>query len=96
LYRVRAGSISDEYRSHGWLTWEAATANLLSLSRVRAQRGLRRGLRMHYVRLWRRWNAADRDLPPAMCTKLEDVMTAVPPPPRADVWMTLARDAVSA
>ena len=96
LYRVRTGSISDEYRSHGWLTWEAATANLLSLSRVRAQRGLRRGLRMHYVRLWRRWKAADRDLPPAMCTKLEDVMTAVPPPPRADVWMTLARDAVSA
>lgn len=96
LYRVRAGSISDEYRSRGWLTWEAATANLLSLSRVRAQRGLRRGLRMHYVRLWRRWMAADRDLPPAMCTKLEDVMSAVPAPPRVDVLMTRARDAVSA
>jgi glycosyltransferase involved in cell wall biosynthesis len=96
LYRVRAGSISDEYRLRGWLTWEAATANLLSLSRMRAKRPLRRALRMHYVRLWHRWNAPGRELPPSMRTKLEDVMAVVPPPPRMDVLMTRARDAVSA
>ena len=96
FYRVRPGSISDEYRSRGWLTWEGVAANLLSMSRVRAKRSLRRGLRMHYVRLWRRWHASERDLPSSICSSLDDVMKAVPPPPRLDVAMTRARDAISA
>jgi glycosyltransferase involved in cell wall biosynthesis len=96
LYRVRPGSISDEYRSRGWLTWEALAANLLSMSRVRAKRALRRALRMHYVRLWRRWHASERTLPDSICGLLDDVMKSVPPPPRLDVIMTRARDAVSA
>ena len=96
LYRVRPGSISDEYRSRGWLTWEGVAGNLLSLSRVRAQKPLKRALRMHYVRLWRRWHGSKRELPDAICTKLDDVVRHIPPPPLADTVMTRARDAVSA
>jgi glycosyltransferase involved in cell wall biosynthesis len=96
LYRVRPGSISDEYRSRGWLTWEAVAANLLSLSRVRKTRSLRRSLRMHYVRLWQRWQRSTRNLPDDLCTKLEDVVARVPPPPLGDVLMTRIRDGVSA
>jgi glycosyltransferase involved in cell wall biosynthesis len=96
LYRVRPGSISDEYRKRGWLTWEAIAANLLSLSRVRAQRPLRRGLRMHYVRLWRLWHGSKREVPEALCANLDDVIRHVTPPPLADVAMTRLRDAVSA
>lgn len=96
LYRVRAGSISDEYRSRGWLTWEGTAANLLSLSRVRAKRPLSRALRMHYVRLWRRWHTTEKTLPDAIRARLEDVMRHIPPPPLVDTLMTRARDAVSA
>lgn len=96
LYRVRPGSISDEYRSRGWLTWEAIAANLLSLSRVRARRPLRRGLRMHYVRLWERWHREQRQLPDALCSKLEDVVRHIPAPPVVDTVLTKMRDAVSA
>jgi glycosyltransferase involved in cell wall biosynthesis len=96
LYRVRPGSISDEYRSRGWLTWEAAAANLLSLSRVRAKQPLRRALRMHYVRLWERWRRSTTALPPALEARLQDVIRSVPPPPLADTLMTRMRDAVSA
>ena len=95
LYRVRPGSISDEYRSRGWLTWEGVAGNLLTLSRVRAHRSLRRPLRMHYVRLWRRWHESQRELPEAICGKLEDVVRGIPPPPALDVLMTRARDAIS-
>lgn len=95
LYRVRPGSISDEYRSRGWLTWEGVAGNLLTLSRVRARRPLRRALRMHYVRLWRRWHTSQRELPESICGKLEDVVRDIPPPPMRDVMMTRARDAVS-
>lgn len=96
LYRVRPGSVSDEYRSRGWLTWEAVAGNLLSLSRVRAKRPLSRALRMHYVRLWRRWHGSRRELPEAICGKLEDVVRHIPPPPLVDTLMTRARDSVSA
>ena len=96
LYRVRPGSISDEYRSRGWLTWEAVAANLLSLSRARAVRPLRRGLRMHYVRLWERWHRSQRDLPPSLCSKLDDAVARIPAPPLADRLMTRVRDGVSA
>lgn len=95
LYRVRPGSVSDEYRARGWLTWEGVAGNLLSLSRVRARRPLRRALRMHYVRLWRRWHGSRRELPEAICGKLEDVVREIPAPPVGDVVMTRARDAVS-
>ena len=95
LYRVRPGSISDEYRTRGWLTWEAVAANLLSLSRVRARRPLRRGLRMHYVRLWERWHRSARELPQSLCAKLDDVVEHIPPPPLADRVMTRVRDRVS-
>jgi glycosyltransferase involved in cell wall biosynthesis len=97
LYRVRPGSVSDEYRSRGWLTWEAVAANLLSLSRFRATRPLRRGLRMHYVRLWNRWQTSTRgELPQSICSSLDDVMAKIPPPPLADRLMTAMRDRVSA
>lgn len=96
MYRVRPGSISDEYRRRGWLTWEAIAANLLSLSRTRETRALRRGLRMHYVRLWRLWHTSKRDVPESLCAKLDDVMRSVPAPPFVDVAMTRVRDAVSA
>lgn len=96
LYRVRPGSISDEYRSRGWLTWEAVAGNLLSLSRVRATRPLRRGLRMHYVRLWEKWHTSTRELPDAICGKLDDVIASIPKPPLVDVWMTKVRDGVAA
>lgn len=96
LYRVRPGSISDEYRARGWLTWEAVAANLLSLSRVRAKRPLRRSLRMHYVRLWERWQRSQKDLPQSLCSKLDDVVRHIPPPPLVDRLMTRARDGVSA
>jgi hypothetical protein len=99
LYRVRPGSVSDVYRSQGWLTWEGIAANLASLARYRKTHALRRGLRMHYVRFWNRWQrgAAEREaLPPELRAKLEQIMTAVPPPPAVDVLMTRARDAVSA
>jgi glycosyltransferase involved in cell wall biosynthesis len=96
LYRVRPGSISDEYRKRGWLTWEAIAANLLSLSRVRAQRPLRRALRMHYVRLWRLWHGSKREVPEELCANLDHVLRQVAPPPLADVAMTRLRDAVSA
>jgi glycosyltransferase involved in cell wall biosynthesis len=96
LYRVRPGSISDEYRSRGWLTWEGVAANLLSMSRVRTQRPLKRALRMHYVRLWRRWHGSTRELPESICSKLEDVVRDIPAPPVADTVMTRMRDAVSA
>ncbi len=96
LYRVRPGSVSDEYRARGWLTWEAVAANLLSLSRARARRPLRRGLRMHYVRLWERWHRSQRDLPPSLCSKLDDVIGRIPAPPLADRLMTRVRDGVSA
>lgn len=97
LYRVRPGSISDEYRSRGWLTLEGVAANLLSLSRMRTRRPLRRSLRMRYVRLWNRWQAADtKSLPDAIRGRLEDVMRAIPPPPLGDRVMTRMRDAVSA
>lgn len=96
LYRVRPGSISDEYRSRGWLTWEGVAANLLSLSRVRAKRALPRALRMQYVRLWNRWHGSKRDLPETICTNLEDVVRHIPAPPLADTVMTRVRDAVSA
>lgn len=97
LYRVRAGSISDEYRSRGWLTWEAAASNLLSLTRVRRAQPLRRGLRMHYVRLWNRWQKEwDRSPPASMCSALENVMAEVDPPPIADRFLTRVRDGVSA
>lgn len=96
LYRLRPGSISDEYRSRGWLTWEAVAGNLLSLSRVRAARPLRRGLRMHYVRLWQRWHGEPRQLPEALCGKLEDVVRHIAPPPLVDTLLTRVRDGVSA
>ncbi|HEX6161302.1 MAG TPA: glycosyltransferase [Thermoanaerobaculia bacterium] len=96
LYRLRPGSISDEYRSRGWLTWEAVAGNLLSLSRVRAHRPLRRGLRMHYVRLWERWQRSNKQLPEALCGKLEDVVRHIPPPPLVDRLLTRVRDGVSA
>lgn len=96
LYRVRPGSISDEYRSQGWLTWEGVAANLLSLSRARKQRPLRRTLRMHYVRLWNRWHQSEHNLPDAICMNLEDVIRQIPPPPVVDTLLTRARDAVSA
>ena len=96
LYRIRKGSVSDEYRARGWLTWEGTAANLLSLSRVRAKRPLSRTLRMHYVRLWRRWHTSEKKLPDAIRAKLEDVVRQVPPPPLVDTLMTRARDAVSA
>lgn len=96
LYRVRPGSISDEYRMRGWLTWEAVAGNLLSLSRVRAKRPLRRALRMHYVRLWQRWHGSTRELPESICGKLDDVIAQIPAPPVVDVVMTRVRDAVSA
>lgn len=96
LYRLRPGSVSDEYRMRGWLTWEGVAGNLLSLSRMRAKRPLRRGLRMHYVRLWQRWHGSPRALPEAICGKLEDVVRDIPPPPLVDRLMTQLRDAVSA
>ena len=96
LYRVRPGSISDEYRKRGWLTWEAVAANLLSLSRVRKTRPLRRALRMHYARLWQRWHGSTRELPEELCGKLDEVMRQVSPPPLVDVVMTRMRDRVSA
>lgn len=96
LYRVRPGSISDEYRSRGWLTWEAVAGNLLSLHRVRAKRPLRRALRMHYVRLWQRWHGSNRELPQSICGKLDEVIAQLAPPRLADTLMTRARDAVSA
>ncbi|MDQ3282926.1 MAG: glycosyltransferase [Acidobacteriota bacterium] len=96
LYRLRPGSVSDEYRSRGWLTWEGVAANLLSLSRVRAKRPLRRGLRMHYVRLWNRWHTSTRELPQSICSFLDDVMAKIPPPPLADRVMTQMRDRVTA
>lgn len=96
LYRIRPGSVSDEYRSRGWLTWEAVAANLLSLSRMRKRRPLRRALRMHYVRLWSRWQSSPKTLPDAICGKLDDVMRTIPEPPLADRVMTRMRDAVSA
>lgn len=95
LYRVRPGSISDEYRSRGWLTWEATAANLLSLSRVRARRALRRSMRMHYVRLWDRWHRSQKTLPDALCGKLEDAVAGVSPPTWADRVMTRIRDTAS-
>lgn len=95
LYRVRPGSISDEYRSRGWLTWEGVAGNLLSLARVRAARPLRRSLRMHYVRLWERWHRSERRLPESICSKLESVVRDIPPPPAVDRWMTRVRDGVS-
>jgi len=97
-YRVRPGSISDEYRSQGWLTWEATAANLLSLHRVRKKRPLRRSLRMHYVRLWQRWRDSrerGRNLPPAIAASLADVIAEVSPPPIADTVLTRVRDAVA-
>jgi glycosyltransferase involved in cell wall biosynthesis len=96
LYRVRPGSISDVYRSRGWLTWEGVAANLLSLSRVRAANGLRRGLRMHYARLWQKWQSSTRELPQDICGKLDAVMAHVPEPPLQDRLMTKLRDGVSA
>jgi glycosyltransferase involved in cell wall biosynthesis len=95
-YRVRKGSISDEYRSRGWLTWEALASNLISLTRTRRNHPLRRSLRMHYVRLWNRWQTWDRALPPDMCTAIESVMREVQAPPLADRLMTRVRDGVSA
>jgi glycosyltransferase involved in cell wall biosynthesis len=95
-YRVRKGSISDEYRSRGWLTWESLASNLVSLTRMRRKRPLRRSLRMHFVRLWNRWQTWDRSLPPNMCTAIESVMSEVEPPPLADRIMTRVRDGVSA
>lgn len=95
LYRVRPGSISDEYRARGWLTWEGVAGNLLSLARVRAKRPLRRSLRMHYVRLWERWHRSERQLPESICSKLEAVVREIPPPPLADRVMTRLRDGVS-
>ena len=97
LYRIHPGSVSDEFRSRGWLTWETVAANLLSLSRTRARRPLRRALRMHYVRLWRRWWGSQRTgVPESICSKLDDVMRAIPAPPLADTLMTRIRDGVSA
>lgn len=99
LYRIRPGSVSDVYRARGWLTWEAVVANLVSLARVRARRPISRALRMHYARLWDRWQkgAAKRQaLPEPIRMKLELRMNDVPPPPRVDVIMTRLRDAVSA
>ena len=95
FYRVRKGSISDEYRSRGWLTWEGVAAYLLSMSRRRRREGLSRSLRMHYVRLWWRWKGAAHQLPEAIDTKLRDVMREVPPPPVADRLMTRLRDSVA-
>ncbi|HEX8617630.1 MAG TPA: glycosyltransferase [Thermoanaerobaculia bacterium] len=95
LYRVRPGSISDQYRSHGWLTWEAMAANLLSLGRVRQKRPLRRSLRMHYVRLWEQWHRSQKTLPASLCSKLDDVVDHLLPPPLVDRLMTRARDGVS-
>ena len=99
LYRMRPGSVSDVYRARGWLTWEGIAANLASLARYRRTHKLRRGLRMHYVRFWNRWQsgAAEREkLPDDLRRKLDEIMTSVPPPPVLDVVMTRARDAVSA
>ena len=96
LYRIHQGSISDQYRSHGWLTWEAVAGNLLSLSRVRAHHPLRRGLRMHYVRLWHQWHHSTRNVPESICKKLDDVIASIPKPPLGDVLMTRLRDGVSA
>jgi glycosyltransferase involved in cell wall biosynthesis len=96
FYRIHGGSVSDMYRSSNWLTWEGVAAILLSLSRYRRNHALPRSLRMHYVRLWRRWKCEKRALPAQIETKLRDVMASVEPPPRLDVLMTLARDRVSA
>lgn len=98
LYRMRPGSVSDVYRARGWLTWEGTAANLVSLGRVRAKRPLRRSLRMHYVRQWRRWwSSAEerRDLPASICSKLDDVMARVDAPSKIDIALTRLRDAVS-
>jgi len=96
LYRIRRGSVSDVYRKQDWLTWEGTAANLLTLSRVRTHRKLPRSLRMHYVRLWRRWQTSTRALPPNVESKLASVVSEVSAPPFLDVAMTRARDAVSA
>jgi glycosyltransferase involved in cell wall biosynthesis len=99
LYRMRPGSVSDVYRSRGWLTWEGAVANLVSLSRVRAKRPLSRAQRMHYVRLWQRWQAGSEGrkvLPEGLRARLEARMGEVAPPPKVDVLMTRLRDGVAA
>jgi len=96
LYRVHPGSISDQYRKLGWLTWEAIASNLLSLSRTRKTRALRRSERMHYVRLWNLWYGGKREIPEPLCSNLESVIRMVEPPPLLDRTMTRLRDGVSA
>lgn len=100
LYRMLPGSSSDISRSQGWRLWDGSAANLLSMSRERKRRPLRRSLRMHYVRLWRMWQHGAEQrraaLPEPLRIRLEEAMRAVTPPPLSDVILTRIRDGVSA
>jgi glycosyltransferase involved in cell wall biosynthesis len=97
LYRIRPGSVSDEYRSRGWLTWEGTAANILTIDRYRRRFELPRSLRVRYAYLWHRWQSHAtqnaRELPPDVWSKLSDVAQATPPS-AVDTMMWRMRDAL--
>ncbi len=97
LYRTVKGSVSDQFRTHNWLTWEGTVANALSLHRYRKRQPLSRTLRMRYVETWRRWQLFRRSpealtaLPAALREKLDGLAAGVAPPPWKDRLLWRAR-----
>jgi glycosyltransferase involved in cell wall biosynthesis len=95
-YRQVAGSVSQQFRGSGWLTWEGCCANLLTLHR-RRPRGLSRSLRLHYAYLWNRWHsfrasAAAEVLPEALRRNLDAIVAGVAPPPLKDRLLWRGRE----
>jgi glycosyltransferase involved in cell wall biosynthesis len=98
LYRQVSGSVSQQFRSKNWLTWEGCCANLLSLHRRRPQ-GLSRTQRLHYAYLWNRWHtfrgsAAAEGLPDALRRNLDAIVAGLSGPPLKDRLLWRAREFV--
>ena len=97
LYRQVNGSVSQQFRTRGWLTWEGTAVYLLSMHRWQLRRPLSSRLRRRYVEQWQRRREASlaspefaAALPPEVRDRLNDAVREAAPPRRRP---SLARSA---
>lgn len=89
-YRVLPGSVSDTFRRHGWLRWEAVAVFLRNLQSCPELLQSSRRARQRQVVLWNQWEGRlkeeswTRQVPEALRSKLEDAMRGIQAPPRRD------------
>jgi hypothetical protein len=90
LYRLRRGSVSDQYRRNAWLAWESCLIHLESLRRYYRRGGrLDSAIRKAWWRYWCNWKALRRlsagdlhELREDIRTRLMERAEQVAPPPR--------------